>query len=97
VTLRSAWCKYKDYKTLFDFWQEQEICLFSRVFQGALGLTQSSVLCILRYYFNGKMQQGHEYDHSPQSSAEVKKVSSYVSALPYALNGTVLNYAKGRV
>ena len=43
------------------------------------------------------MQQGHEYDHSPQSSAEVKKVSSYVSALPYALNGTVLNYAKGRV
>ena len=74
----------KTHKTWFDFWQEQEIFLFSRVFPGALGLTQSSVFCILQYYFTGQIQQGHEYDHSPQSNAEVK-VSSYVSVLPYAL------------
>jgi len=74
----------KTYKTWFDFWQEQEIFLFSRVFQGALGLTQSSVLCILRCCFIGQIQQGHEYDRSPHSNAEVK-VSSYASALPYAL------------
>lgn len=43
------------------------------------------MLCILWYYFTGQIQQGHDYDHSPQSNAEVKKVSSYASALPYAL------------
>lgn len=75
----------KTYKTWFDFWQEQENFLFCRVFQWALGLTQPSVLCILWYYFTRQIQQGHEYDHSPQSNAEVKKVSSYASALPYAL------------
>jgi hypothetical protein len=55
------------------------------VFQQALGLLQSYVLCILWCYFTGQIQQGHEYDNSPQSNAEVKKVSSNASALPYAL------------
>ena len=43
------------------------------------------MLYILWYYFIGQIQLGQEYDHSPQSNAEVKKVSSYASALPYAL------------
>jgi hypothetical protein len=81
---------WKIYKSWFDFWQEQEIFLFSKVFQPALALTQPSVQCILWSHFLGQMQKGHEDDHSPESNAEVKNVSSYATA-PHM----VLNYTKG--
>jgi hypothetical protein len=88
---------WKTYKSWFDLWQEQEIFLYPRVFQLALGLIQSSVLCILLYYFIGKMQQGQEDDHSLQSNAEVKNVSKQCLCSAMRLNGMVLTYAKGPV
>jgi hypothetical protein len=88
---------WKTYKSWFDLWQEQEIFLYPKVFQPALGLIQSSVLCILWYYFTGKLQQDQEDDHSLHSNAEVKNVSKQCLCSAMCLNGMVRNYAKAPV
>jgi hypothetical protein len=43
----------------------------------------------------GVKRPGHEADHSPPSSAEVKNVWSYTSAPTISLRGVVLSYKKG--
>jgi hypothetical protein len=40
---------------------------------------------------SGVKQSGHETDHSPPSSAEVKNAWSYTSTHPIRLHGVVLN------
>jgi hypothetical protein len=42
-------------------------------------------------YLMGIMRQGHEADHSPPSSAEVKNAWSYNSTPPIRLHGVVLS------
>jgi hypothetical protein len=43
----------------------------------------------------GVKQPGHEADHSPPSSVEVKNVWSYTSTPPIHLHGVVLSWAEG--
>jgi hypothetical protein len=45
---------------------------FSTASRLNLGLTQTPIQQVLASLFHGVKQQGHEADHSPPSSAEVK-------------------------
>jgi hypothetical protein len=56
----------------FNSQQEQEISLFSIPSRPALGPTQPPTQWIPWGCFSGVKQLGHEADHSPLSSAEVK-------------------------
>jgi len=60
--------------------------IFITVFRPTLGPTQPPVQWVL-----GVKQLGHEVDHSPPSSAEVKNVWNYTSTPPVHLHGMVLN------
>jgi hypothetical protein len=57
----------------FDSRQKQEIVLFSTVSTPALGPTQPLIQRIPRALSPGVKQLGRDSDHSPPSSAEVKK------------------------
>jgi hypothetical protein len=49
-----------------------------------LGSTQPPVQWVLEALSSGVKRQGHEADHSPPASAEVKKMWIYTSTPPYA-------------
>jgi hypothetical protein len=51
----------------------------------ALGPTQPPMQWVLRALYPRVKRQGREADHSPQDSAEVKKMWIYTSTPPYAL------------
>jgi hypothetical protein len=53
---------------------------FSLRVQTAFGPTQPRIQCVGRL---GALSPGHEADHSPASSAEVKEKWSYTSTTPY--------------
>jgi hypothetical protein len=57
----------------FDFWQGLGIFLFTTMSRKALGPTQPPIQCVPRALFLEVKQPGHEDDHSPPSSAEVKE------------------------
>jgi hypothetical protein len=49
----------------------------------ALGPTQPPVKWVLGAVSLGVKRPGREADHSPQTTAEVKKIWMYLSTLPY--------------
>jgi hypothetical protein len=71
----------------FDFWQGEEIFLFSTTFSPYLGPTQP-IKWVPRSLFPGLKRRGSEADHSPPSSAEVKNGWA-LPALPICLHGMV--------
>jgi hypothetical protein len=56
----------------------------------ALGPIQPSIQWAPRALFLEIKRPGHEADHSPQSSAEVKKACIYTPTTPIRLHGVVL-------
>jgi hypothetical protein len=48
-----------------------------------LGPIQSFINFVLWVFYPGVKQPGHEDDHSPPSTAQVKKMWSYSSTPPY--------------
>jgi hypothetical protein len=61
----------------FNSWQRQGSFLFTTVSRLTLGLTQPHIQWIPRALSLGVKWLGHEADHSPISSAEVKNAQSY--------------------
>jgi len=57
----------------------------------ALGPTQPPIQWVPGALSLGVKQLGHEADHSPPSSAEVKNMWSYTSVPPICLLGMVLS------
>jgi len=57
----------------------------------ALGPTQPPIHWVPGALSQGVKQLGHEADHSPPSSAEVKNMWSYTSVPPICLLGMVLS------
>jgi hypothetical protein len=62
----------------FNSWSRQEIFLLATASRLALGPTQSPIQWVLAV-LSGVKQMGCEADHSPPSSAKVKKEWSYTS------------------
>jgi hypothetical protein len=63
----------------FDSWQGLGIFLFSTASRMALGLTQPPIQWVAGALSQGVKQLGHEADHSPPCSAEVKvRVALYL-------------------
>jgi hypothetical protein len=60
------------------------------VFRPALGPTQPPVQWVPEALSSGINRQGHEADHSPPSSAEVKSGGALLP-LPICLHSVVLN------
>jgi hypothetical protein len=58
--------------------------LFSTSSKPALGSTQPPIEWVPGALSPGVKRQGREADHSPPTSAEVKKMWIYTSTLPYA-------------
>jgi hypothetical protein len=56
----------------FNFWQGQEVFLYSTAPGPTLGPTQPPIQCIQGALSPEVKQAGYEADHSPASSAEVK-------------------------
>jgi hypothetical protein len=56
---------------------------FSMSFRLALGSTQPPTQCIPEVLSPGVKRSGREAEHSPQTSAEVKKICVYTSTPPY--------------
>jgi hypothetical protein len=75
----------------FDFWHGLGIFLFTTAFRMALGTTQPPIQWVPGALSLGIKQPGHEADHSPPPSAEVKNVWSYTSTPPIRLRGVVLS------
>jgi len=57
----------------------------------ALGLTQPPIQWVPGDLSLRIKQPGHEADHSPPSSAEVKNACSYTSTPPVCLHGVMLS------
>jgi hypothetical protein len=57
----------------FDFWQGLGIFLFNTASRTSLGPTKHSIPWIPGAFSLGVKQLGHEADHSPPSSVEVKE------------------------
>jgi hypothetical protein len=66
------------------------IFLFSTASRLTLGPTHPPIQWVLGALSLGEKGQGHEADHSPPSSAEVKKGGA-TPPLPHCLHSTVLN------
>jgi hypothetical protein len=66
----------------FDSQWRKEIFLFSVISRLALGPTQPSIQWVPGALFPGVKWQGHEADHVPPSSAEVKN-SGTIPPLPH--------------
>jgi hypothetical protein len=75
----------------FDSWRGLGIFLFSAASRMALGPTQPPIQWILLALSLMVKWLGHETDHSPPSSAEVKNVWSYTSIPPIHIHGVVLS------
>jgi hypothetical protein len=63
----------------------------------ALGPTQPPIQWVLGSLSLGVKWPGHEADHSPPSTAEVKNAWSYTSIPPMHLHGVVLSNAQGQL
>lgn len=61
------------------YWQRQEIILFSKTSELVLKLTQLPILKVAEALSSGVKWPGHEADHSPPSSAQVKNEWGYIS------------------
>jgi hypothetical protein len=59
--------------------------------QNGLGPTQPSIQWVQGAFSLGVKRPGHEADHSPPSSAEVKNAWNYTSTPPIRLYGVVLS------
>jgi hypothetical protein len=57
-----------------------------------LGPTQPPIQWVPGAHSLGVKQPGHEADHSPPTSAEVKKTWIYIATPPICLNGVVINW-----
>jgi hypothetical protein len=66
----------------FESWQDQEFSLL-HIIQTGSGVHPSSYPMGMGTLSQGVKQQGREADHSPQTSAEVKKTRIYTSILSY--------------
>jgi hypothetical protein len=67
----------------FDSWRGLGIILFTTASRTALGPTQPSIQWVRGTVSLGVKRPGREADHSPPSSAEVKKARSYTSTPQY--------------
>jgi hypothetical protein len=67
------------------------IFLYTTTSRTALGPTQPPIQWVPGALSLGIKQLGHEADHSPPSSAQVKNVWSYTSTPPVRLQGMVLS------
>jgi len=67
----------------FDSWQGQVSFLITSISRPVLGPTKPLILWVLRVLSLGVKQPGHEADHSPPSSAEIKNAWSCTSTPPY--------------
>ena len=63
-----------------EYWQRQEISLFSKMSRLTVGPTQTPGA------FSGVKIQGHEVDHLPPSSAEVENGWRYIFVLHSCLH-----------
>jgi hypothetical protein len=77
----------------FGSWQGLGIFLFT-MSRTALGPTQPPIQWVLGALSLEVNLHGHEADHSPPSSAKVKKAWSYTSTPPIRLHGMVLSLKK---
>jgi hypothetical protein len=68
-------------------------CLYHHV-QNSSGATQTPVQWLPGAFSLGVKWLGHEADHSPPSSAEVKNAWSYTSTPSICLHGVVLSKKK---
>jgi hypothetical protein len=75
----------------FDSPRGLGIFLFTAVSRPALGPTQPPIQWVTGALSVWVNWPGHEADHSPSSSAEVKNAWSYISTPITRLNGVVLN------
>jgi hypothetical protein len=79
----------------FNFRQEMGLFLFTIASQPAVGSTQKPIRgrrCTAGALSPGVKRLEREADHSPPSSAEVKKAWSYTSTPPIRLHGVVLTF-----
>jgi hypothetical protein len=67
----------------FDSQEGQEIFLLATASRPALRATQPPIQWVLRVLSLGIKWTGYEADHTPPSSAKVKKEWSFSSTLPY--------------
>ena len=65
---------------MLDYWQRQEISLFSKMSRVTVGPTQPAGA------FSGINLQGHKVDHLPPSSAQVENGWSYIFVLSVCLH-----------
>jgi hypothetical protein len=65
--------------------------LFATASRPALGPVQSAIQWVQEAHTPGIKLSGHEADHSPPSSAEVKNAWSCTSTLPLHLHSVGLN------
>jgi hypothetical protein len=75
----------------FNSRQGLRIFLFTPASRTALGPTQPHIQWVAGVPFLGVKRPGREDDHSPPSSAEVKKAWSYTTTPPIRLHGMVLS------
>jgi len=75
----------------FDSWQGLGIFLFTIMSRLDLRPTQLPIQWVPGALSLGLKQLGHEADHSPPSSANVKNVWGHTSTPPICLHGMVLN------
>jgi len=87
--------------TTMELWldskQEQDMCLFSKVFRPLLGNIQPAIQQVLQAVSIRAKWSKHESDHSPPSGVKVKKVwghfptSSYISLAWYLSTETTFS------
>jgi hypothetical protein len=78
----------------FDSRRGLGIILFTTASRTALGPTQPPIHWVPGALSPGVKHPGHEADHSPPSSSEVKNAWSYISTPPIRLHGVMFNQAQ---
>jgi hypothetical protein len=81
----------------FDSWQGLRIFLFTIMSRMAAGPTQPPIQWVPGALSLGVKRPGHEADHSPPSSAEVKNAWGYTSTPPICLHGVVPSQSPGTI
>jgi hypothetical protein len=81
-----VYCDEQDLASTSKMYQDKYLknFLFSTASRPALGPTQPPIQWVQGALSSGVKQQGREADHSPPTSAEVKKMWIYTSIPPYA-------------
>lgn len=82
IVLSVSWLWYRMDDPGFKSWQGQEGFLFSKMTRPLLEPIQSPVQQVPEF-FPGVQQMGHQVDHSPSASTDIKNECSYTSA-PHA-------------